>query len=190
MAERKPRRLTIVHGVAGSIAAYKAAEIASQLSKRGHDVHCVLTRAACELVTPATFEPLTGNPVRVELFGEPGAAGAYRVAHVGLADEADVFAIAPATANVMGKIAAGIADDFLTTLLLAYRGPVLICPAMDDNMWLHPAVQRNVETLRGFGYGFVEPEAGRLASGHVGVGRLAEPARIVDAIERAGRRRK
>lgn len=182
MADKQ--RLTIIHGVAGSIAAYKGAEIASQLGKRGHDVHCVLTRAACELVTPATFEPLTGNPVNVELFGE--RAGDYRVEHVGLADRADVLAIAPATANVIGKIAAGIADDFLTTLVLAYRGPVVICPAMDDNMWLHPAVQRNVETLRSFGYAFVDPEAGPLASGHVGVGRLAEPMKIVEAIERAG----
>jgi phosphopantothenoylcysteine synthetase/decarboxylase len=188
MAAKQDGRLTVALGVAGSIAAYKAAEIASQLTKRGHDVHVVMTRAATKFVTPATFHPLTGNPVQVELFGEGGAAGGYRVEHVGLADRASVFAIAPATANVIGKIAAGIADDFLTTLVLAYRGPMLVCPAMDDNMWLHPAVQRNVATLRGFGYGFVEPEEGALASGHVGVGRLADPARIVAAIEALGRK--
>jgi phosphopantothenoylcysteine synthetase/decarboxylase len=179
------RRLTIVLGVTGSIAAYKGAEIASQLAKRGHDVHCVLTRAAREMVTPATFHPLTGNPVHVDLFGEGAASSEYRVEHVGLADRADVFAIAPATANTLGKIASGIADDFLSTLILAYRGPVVIAPAMNDNMWEHPAVRRNVATLRSFGYTFVDPEAGDLACGRTGVGRLADPARVVAAIEAA-----
>lgn len=178
---------TVILGVAGSIAAYKAAEIASQLSRRGHDVHCVLTRAARELVTPATFHPLTGNPVNVDLFTDANASSEYRVEHVALADRADVFAIAPATANVIGKIAAGIADDFLTTLLLAYTGPVVIAPAMNDNMYGHPAVQRNIETLRSFGYSFVPPESGDLACGRSGIGRLADPLAIVAAIEAAAK---
>jgi phosphopantothenoylcysteine decarboxylase/phosphopantothenate--cysteine ligase len=186
----QPRRLTVILGVAGSIAAYKAADLASQLVKRGHDVHCVLTRAAKELVTPATFHPLTGNPVDRDLFEQGAAASEYRVEHVGLADRADVFAIAPATANVIGKIAAGLADDFLTTLLLAFAGPVVIAPAMNDHMYAHPAVRRNMATIREFGYHIVEPEAGDLACGRVGIGRLAEGAKILKAIEAAGQTRR
>jgi phosphopantothenoylcysteine decarboxylase/phosphopantothenate--cysteine ligase len=177
----------VVLGVAGSIAAYKAADVASRLAKAGHDVHVVMTRAAKELVTPATFHPLTGNPVLSDLFDQGAAASEYRVEHVGLADRAEVFLLAPATANVLGKVAHGIADDFLTTLVLAYAGPVVVAPAMNDNMWLHPAVQQNVARLREFGYRFVDPEAGDLACGRSGVGRLAAPERVVAAVEAAGR---
>ncbi len=178
----------IVLGVTGSIAAYKAAELASRLVKRGHDVHAVLTRAAASLVTPATFHPLTGNPVQVEVFDPAHAiTSEYRVEHVGLADTADAIAIAPATANVIAKIAAGIADDFLTTLVLAYPGPLVVAPAMNDNMYCHPAVRRNIETLRSFGVRFVDPESGDLACGRTGIGRLADLDRIIAAIEEAAR---
>ena len=190
MTAAAARKLTIVLGVTGSIAAYKGADLASQLTKRGHEVHCVLTPAAAKMVTPATFHPLTGNPVYTDLFDQGAAASDYRVEHVGLADRADVFAIAPATANTIGKIAAGLASDFLTTLLLAYPGPVVVAPAMNDNMWLHPAVRRNVALLREWGYRFVDPEAGDLACGRTGVGRLASPAKIVAAIEAAAAERK
>jgi phosphopantothenoylcysteine decarboxylase/phosphopantothenate--cysteine ligase len=179
--------LTVVLGVTGSIAAYKAADLASQLGKRGHDVHVVMTRAARELVTPATFHPLTGNPVYSDLFDQGAAASDYRVEHVGLADRAHVFAIAPATANTLGKLAAGLADDFLSTLLLAFPGPVVIAPAMNDNMYRNAIVQRNIRTLKEIGYRFVDPEEGDLACGRTGVGRLASVAKIIDAIEAAAR---
>ncbi len=189
--EREKAAKRIVLGVTGSIAAYKAAELASQLVRRGHDVTCVLTRAARELVTPATFHPLTANPVYGDLFEREGAAGGgggdagYRVEHVGLADRTDCLAIAPATANTIAKLAHGLADDFLTTLVLAYRGPVVVAPAMNDNMYVHPAVGRNLETLRGFGYAIVDPEEGSLACGRSGVGRLAGYEKIIAAIENA-----
>jgi len=184
--KRDEKCLTIALGVAGSIAAYKAADLASRLVKRGHDVHVVMTRAAKELVTPATFHPLTGNPVLSELWDAASIASEYRVEHVGLADRAEVFLLAPATAHVIGRVAHGLADDFLTTLLLAYAGPVVVAPAMNDNMWLHPAVRRNVEALARDGYLFVDPDAGDLACGRTGVGRLAEADRIIAAVEAAG----
>jgi phosphopantothenoylcysteine decarboxylase/phosphopantothenate--cysteine ligase len=176
---------TIILGVCGSIAAYKAADLASRMTKKGHDVHVVMTAAATKLVTPMTFHPVTGNPVHSDLWDAGAAAADDRVEHVGLADRADVFAIAPATANTLGKIAGGLADDFLTTLLLAYPGPVVIAPAMNDNMYAHPAVQRNIATLKGFGYTFVDPEAGDLACGRKGTGRLADLEKIIAAIEKA-----
>jgi phosphopantothenoylcysteine decarboxylase/phosphopantothenate--cysteine ligase len=182
------KKLTVVLGVTGSIAAYKGADLASQLAKRGHDVHCVLTPAAAKMVTPATFHPLTGNPVYTDLFDQGAAASDYRVEHVGLADRADVFAIAPATANTLAKIACGLAEDFLSTLVLAYPGPVVVAPAMNDNMWVHPAVRRNVAQLREWGYRFVDPEAGDLACGRTGVGRLAALDKIIAAIEEAARK--
>lgn len=180
-ASNKP--LKIVLGVCGSIACYKAADLASQLSQRGHDVHVVLTQAASELVTAATFFPLTGNPVHSALFEAERSGRAGRVGHIDLADHADIFVVAPATAHTLAKLANGIANDFLSTLLLAYRGPVLVAPAMNTRMWDHPAVQHNAELLRSFGYKLVEPACGQLACGHVGAGRLPEPAELVAAIE-------
>jgi phosphopantothenoylcysteine decarboxylase/phosphopantothenate--cysteine ligase len=180
------RPLTIVLGVTGSIAAYKAADLTSKLSQRGHDVHVVLTRSASELVTAATFHPLSGNPVQGELFRAETDGGGARVEHVGLADRADVLCVAPATARTIARLALGLADDFLSTLVLAYTGPVIVAPAMNDNMWAHPAVRRNVETLRGYGYHIIEPEEGELACGRKGAGRLADPARILGKIEELG----
>ncbi|GIW71936.1 MAG: hypothetical protein KatS3mg102_1478 [Planctomycetota bacterium] len=180
------RPLVVVLGVSGSIAAYKAAELASRLAQRGHQVHVVLTRAAAQLVTPATFYPLTGNPVHGELFAAESAGGGARVEHVGLAERADVFAIAPATAHTIARLALGLADDFLTTLVLAYRGPVLVAPAMNDQMYAHPAVAHNLETLRRWGYEVIEPEQGALACGRWGAGRLADPQRILARIEALG----
>ena len=168
----------IVLGVTGSIAAYKACEIASRLVELGADVTPVLTRAARELASPAAFEALTGHRAITEMF-EP-----YRnsdVEHIAVAQRAGLFLIAPATANIIAKSAHGIADDWLSTTLLATRAPILFAPAMNANMYAHPATQANIETLRERGCRFVGPEAGRLACGTIGEGRMAEPLTVVEA---------
>lgn len=172
----------ILLGVTGSIAAYKSAEIASRLTQAGHEVHVVMTRAATELVRARTFSALTRNPVHVDLWDR---AEATLTEHISLAELPEVAAIAPATANVMGKLANGIADEILTTTLLAVTCPVVIAPAMNVHMYEHPAVQANMERLRSFGYRFVEPGSGYLACGDVGRGRMAEPAEVIAAIEEA-----
>jgi len=167
---------TAILGVTGSIAAYKAAEIASRLVKEGMDVHVIMTRHATELICPATFRAITSNPVLTGVFDEPKDR---EIAHVSLPERADVFLIAPATANIIGKIAHGIADDMLTTALLAARCPVILAPAMNVRMWSNPVVVANVDRLRSFGFTIVEPEAGRLACGEEGIGRLADVSRII-----------
>ena len=163
---------TIALGVTGGIAAYKAAEVASKLVQLGASVHVAMTRSATEFVTPLTFRTLTQNPVIVHMFAEPRH---WSVEHIGLAERADLFLIAPATANLIGKLAAGVADDFITTTLLATAAPVLVVPAMHHRMYVHPIVQRNIGVLQEIGYRFMEPETGRLASG--GTGRDGFPAR-------------
>jgi len=167
---------TILQGVTGSIAAYKACEITSRLTQAGHEVHVVMTRAATELVRPRTFSALSRNPVHVDLW-DP--VEAHLTEHISLAELPDVALIAPATANVLGKLANGIADEILTTTFLAVTCPVLLAPAMNVHMYEHPAVQANLERLRGFGYHFVEPDSGYLACGDVGKGRMADPAEIL-----------
>lgn len=164
-------------GVTGGIAAAKSALAASMLVKRGLDVHVVMTESACKFVTPLTFRTLTANPVTVGMFEEPGQ---WSVKHVSLAQRADVFVIAPATANFIGKTAAGIADDMLTTTVMATRAPVVIAPAMNTAMYENRIVQRNIASLKALGYLFVGPESGRLACGDEGPGRMAEPVRIAD----------
>jgi phosphopantothenoylcysteine decarboxylase/phosphopantothenate--cysteine ligase len=171
----------IVVGVAGSIAAYKAVSLVRLLAERGAVVDVAMTPAATQFVTPLTFESLIHRPVVHDVM----ALDAERqIAHVELAEGADAVVIAPATANLIAELAAGLVGNAVTAIACASRAPVVVAPAMDAGMWTHPATQRNVETLRGFGYLMVEPEVGALASGLTGVGRLAEPPRIVEAVER------
>lgn len=172
--------MLIVLGVTGGVGAYKAVEVARGLQKRGHDVVAVMTRAATRFVGPVTFEAITRRHVVTGQF-EPGANA--DIEHVSLASTADLLLIAPATANIIGKLANGIADDFLSTLYTATRAPVLVAPSMNTQMFQHEAVRRNLETLAGRGVRFVEPGEGYLACGWIGQGRLAEPDEIVAAAE-------
>lgn len=171
----------IVLGVTGSIAAFKAADLASQLTKAGHEVTCVLTRGAQEFVTPLTLATLSRRPVVTELFAEKEG---WQPGHIELADAADLLLIAPASANVLAAMASGFAHDALTAIALATRAPVLVAPAMNGKMWQHPATRRNVDTLTGWGVQWVEPAEGLLACGYEGVGRLAPVEAIVAAAER------
>ena len=168
---------TIVLGVTGSIAAYKAAEIASLLRKSGHDVHAVMTRAAADFITPLTLATLTRNSVLSDLSEEK--EGAWKPGHIELADRADLLLIAPASADTMARLAHGLADDALGAVALATRAPLLIAPAMNGKMWEHPATRANAETLKSRGARFVAPAEGMLACGYEGTGRLAEVAEIV-----------
>ena len=170
----------IVLGVTGGIAAYKAAEVVSRLRKMGASVHVIMTENARQFITPLTLETLSGNPVVYDTFERPAT---WEVEHIALAKRAEVFVIAPATANILAKMACGIADDMLSTTVLATKAPVLVAPAMNTGMWTAPATRQNVETLRQRGVRFVGPEAGFLACGDEGSGRMSEPAAIVEAIE-------
>ena len=157
-------------GVTAGIAAYKAVELVRLLITRGFSVQVIMTRGAMEFVTPLTFQTLSGRPVASETFGLTQES---EIGHINLADSADAFVIAPATANIIGKIAAGIADDLLTTVLLATRAPVLIAPAMNTHMYEHPVVRENIERLKKFGYHVMDPDPGYLACGYEGQGRVA-----------------
>ena len=170
----------IVLGVTGGIAAYKSAQLASNLLKKGYEVHVIMTQNATEFVTPLTFEVLTNNKVAVDTFDRNFD---YNVNHVSLAKKADLFVVAPATANVIAKFATGIADDMLTTSYLAFRCPTLVAPAMNTAMLEHVATQRNMEILRGDGVHFVQSGTGYLACGDIGAGRLADLADIEVEIE-------
>ena len=170
----------IVLGVTGGIAAYKAAEVVSRLRKMGASVHVIMTENARQFITPLTLETLSANPVVHDTFERPAT---WEVEHIALAKRAEVFVIAPATANILAKMACGIADDMLSTTVLATKAPVLVAPAMNTGMWTAPATRQNVETLRQRGVRFVGPEAGFLACGDEGSGRMSEPAAIVGAIE-------
>jgi phosphopantothenoylcysteine decarboxylase/phosphopantothenate--cysteine ligase len=168
----------IALGVTGGVGAYKAVEVCRGLQKRGHDVIAVMTRSAARFVGPLTFEAITRRPVITSQW-RPGMNS--DIEHITIADGIALLLVAPCTANMIGKFANGIADDFLTSLYLATKAPVLIAPAMNVNMLAHDAVQRNLQTLAARGVGFVEPGEGYLACGWIGKGRLAEPAEIVDA---------
>ena len=170
----------IALGVSGGIGAYKAVEVCRGLQKRGHDVVALMTRSATRFVGPVTFEAITRRPVITSQWARGMNA---QIEHISIADSAALLLVAPCTANVIGKFANGIADDFLSSLYLATKAPVLLAPAMNTNMLAHPAVQRNLETLAGRGVRFVEPGEGYLACGWIGKGRLAEPAEIVAAAE-------
>ena len=168
----------VILGVSGGIAAYKAVELLRLLTKAGADVHVVMTRSAGEFVAPLTFQTLSGNPVHTELFN---LIAEQEIGHISLADRADLFIIAPATANVIGKIANGIADDMLTTTVMATRAPVLLAPAMNSNMYTNPLYQENERKLAGLGYLIAPPEKGMLACGWEGEGKLAQPEAIFEA---------
>jgi phosphopantothenoylcysteine decarboxylase / phosphopantothenate---cysteine ligase len=168
----------IALGVTGGIGAYKAVEVCRGLQKRGHDVVAVMTRAAARFVGPVTFEAITRRPVITSQWN-PGANA--DIEHIAVADDIALLLVVPCTANVIGKFAGGIADDFLTTLYLATRAPVLLAPAMNTNMLAHPAVRHNLDVLAARGVRFVEPGEGYLACGWIGKGRLAEPEQIVEA---------
>lgn len=174
--------MKILLGVGGGIAAYKAAELARLLMQQDHQVQAILTRAAEEFVRPLTFSALTGRKALTDLFEAEDA-----IEHIAVAQAHEILAIAPATADLISKLAHGLAGDFLCTLYLAFTGPVVIAPAMNVNMWEHPATQANMETLRRRGHRIVEPVSGYLACGMVGAGRLAEPAAIAEAIANQGR---
>jgi phosphopantothenoylcysteine decarboxylase/phosphopantothenate--cysteine ligase len=176
--------MKILLGVGGGIAAYKAAELARLLMQQGHEVQAVMTDAAQEFVRPLTFAALTGRKTLTDLFAIESA-----IEHIAVAQEHEVLAIAPATADLIAKLAHGLADDFLTTLYLAFTGPVVLAPSMNVNMWQHPATQANLETLRRRGHRIVEPESGYLACGMTGPGRLADTETIAEAIGRELSRR-
>jgi len=170
---------TVIIGVTGGIACYKAVELVRLLVKDSLAVQVIMTRAAMEFVTPLTFQTLSGKPVATESFNLTQES---EIGHINLADSADLFVIAPATANVIGKIAAGIADDLLTTVLMATQAPVLIAPAMNIHMYENPILQENIRKLRRIGYHFMEPAEGYLACGYEGKGRLPEPEKILEEI--------
>ncbi|MGA2132363.1 MAG: bifunctional phosphopantothenoylcysteine decarboxylase/phosphopantothenate--cysteine ligase CoaBC [Bryobacteraceae bacterium] len=183
--------MNIVLGVGGGIAAYKSAELARLLMQQGHSVQVVMTAGAQEFVRPLTFAALTGRKVITGLFasGEPEGTLSSAVEHIGVAQENDLLVIAPATADLLAKLAHGLADDFLTTMYLAFTGPVVLAPAMNTNMWLHAATQSNLETLQRRGHRIVDPEEGELACGMVGTGRLAAAEQIAAAVAAEIRRR-
>ena len=169
--------MRIIVGITGGIAAYKAPELVRLLKKQGHEVRCAATEHALQFVTRVTLETVSGAPLYSDLF----ASG--RTEHISLKDWGEMLIVAPATANIIGKVANGIADDALSTLLLAFSGkPVIMAPAMNCEMWAHPAVQRNIETLKAWGIRMVGPEEGELACGVNGVGRMSEPEAIAAAV--------
>ncbi len=170
---------TIVLGITGGIAAYKAAELTSRFVKLGAQVYVVMTEHACAFVAPLTFETLSGHPVARDLFERPAT---WEVEHIALAKRADLFLIAPATANILGKMAGGIADDMLSTTVMATRAPVLVAPAMNTGMWENAATRHNIEILCQRGVLIVPPESGRLACGDEGDGRLAQVDVIVQRV--------
>ncbi|MDR3072559.1 MAG: phosphopantothenoylcysteine decarboxylase [Clostridiales Family XIII bacterium] len=172
----------ILLGISGSIAAYKSADLANALTKEGHVVSVVMTKNACEFISPLTFETLTKQPVYTESFARNSG---FDVEHIGLAKKANILVLAPATANLIGKIASGIADDLLTTTVMATKEkPILICPAMNTAMYENPIVQGNIEKLTSLGYLFAEPRESLLACGDLGKGALAEVETILQHIRR------
>ncbi|MCL2389104.1 MAG: hypothetical protein FWC85_01825 [Elusimicrobia bacterium] len=171
----------IVLGITGSIAAYKACELIRAFAKKGANVECIATKSALEFITETTLRTLSKNAVHCEMFKTPETCD---VEHISLSDKADIILIAPATADTISRLAHGAANDLLTSTVLATTKKVLICPAMNANMWAHKATQKNVETLKSYGYFFVMPGNGELACGISGAGRLADIQTIVDATEK------
>ncbi len=172
---------TIVLGVSGGIAAYKACELTRRLVERGADVHVMMTKAAREFVTPLTFQTLSNHPVHTDLFN---LTQEQEIGHISLADRAEAIVIAPATADLIARIAHGLCDDLVTTVLCATRAPVVLAPAMNVNMWNNPITQENLTKLRGHGYVILEPESGSLACGYEGKGRLPDAEAIIDLLEK------
>ncbi len=171
----------IILGVTGSIAAYKAADLANILTKKGYNVEVIMTRSSKEFITPLTFQSLTKNKVYYDMFEE---ITPKEIKHISLAQKADLCLIAPASANIIGKLANGIADDMLSTVVMAMNNvPVYICPAMNTNMYINPIVQKNIRCLLESGYNFIEPKEDMLACGVVGKGAMADVNTIVAAVE-------
>jgi len=172
---------TIVLGISGGIAAYKACELTRRLVERKADVHVILTKSAKEFVTPLTFQALSGHPVHTDLFN---LTQEQEIGHISLADRADAILVAPATADLIARTAHGLCDDLLTTVLCATTAPVLIAPSMNVNMWNNKITQENVEKLKKHGFLVIEPEAGYLACGYNGKGRLPDPETLLDTLEK------
>ncbi|MBW9170820.1 bifunctional phosphopantothenoylcysteine decarboxylase/phosphopantothenate--cysteine ligase CoaBC [Clostridium estertheticum] len=170
---------TVVFGVTGGIAVYKALDVISRLKKENVDVHVIMTKAALEFVNPISFQSLSQNMVIHDMFEEPKA---WEIQHISLAKKADLFVVVPATANIIGKIANGIADDMITTTIMATKAHVIFAPAMNVNMYNNPIVQGNIQKLKGFGYEFIAPVSGRLACGDIGEGKLAQTEDIFEVI--------
>jgi phosphopantothenoylcysteine decarboxylase / phosphopantothenate---cysteine ligase len=183
--------MNVALGVGGGIAAYKAAELARALMERGFSVDVIMTRASEEFIRPLTFAALTGRKVHTHLFSAASADDtlASAIDHIRLAQENQLLVVAPATADLLAKFANGLADDLLTTTYLAFTGTVVLAPAMNTNMWNHPATRSNVDVLRGRGHVIVEPDEGLLACGTIGPGRLAEPTEIAEAVLAASKKK-
>lgn len=171
----------IIVGITGGIAVYKAAELVSQLAQQGADVHCIMTQNAAKFMSPITFGELSHNDVTVDMFSN---ITKWDVEHIALAQLADLFVIAPATANMIGKVASGIADDMLSTTIMATKAPVVFVPAMNSNMYDNPIVQDNMKKLRSYGYHFVEPDSGHLACNTTGKGRFPKLDKIFQVLEK------
>lgn len=173
---------TVLLGVSAGIAAYKAVDLASKLTAAGADVFTIMTENATELIGPKSFEAITANPVFIDMWQQEKA---YEIGHISLTERADIFVVAPASADIIAKAANGICDDMLSTsLCAAWNTNVLLCPAMNNNMWTNPAVQKNIETLKQNGFKMIGPETGRLACGSEGVGRMSKPIDILKQIEK------
>ena len=172
----------VLLGVAGGVAAYKAVELASKLTSAGAKVTTVMTQNACKFIQPRSFQAVTASMVYTSMWLE---VSEDKIEHIGLAEQARIVVVAPATANIIAKIANGICDDLLSTTLCAcWQKPVVLAPAMNENMWNNPAVQWNIKSLREIGFEIVGPETGRLACGSEGVGRMSEPQDILKAVEK------
>lgn len=169
----------VVVGVCGGIAAYKALDIVSALKKKDINVDVIMTEHATKFVTPLTFQSISGNAVIVDMFQEPKV---WEIQHISLAKKADLILVVPATANIIGKVANGIADDMLSTTIMATKAPVVFAPAMNTNMYENPIVQQNIERLKSLGYTFIDPDSGRLACGDVGKGKLPDPKYITELV--------
>jgi phosphopantothenoylcysteine decarboxylase/phosphopantothenate--cysteine ligase len=185
-ATQSRMRCNVLLGVSGGVAAYKAVDLASKLTATGAKVSTIMTENACRLICPKSFEAVTGQPVYTNMWqtGEE-----FEIGHVSIADWADIVVVAPATANIIGKIANGICDDLLSTTLcvcwpLIKSGAAILAPAMNDNMWNNPAVQRNIKMVKEMGFQLIGPVEGRLACGTEGIGRMSEPQDILKAIEK------
>lgn len=174
--------LNIVIGITGGIAAYKACGIVSFLKNEGANVDVIMTKHACEFITPLTLETLSSNKVIVDMFNETDYV---EVKHIVLAKKADLFLIIPATANIIGKVANGIADDMLSTTIIATKAPVIFAPAMNNQMYENRIVQDNIEKLKHYGYQFIEPEIGNLACGYEAKGKLAKKKTIIESLKQS-----
>ncbi|MDD5084731.1 MAG: flavoprotein [Candidatus Omnitrophica bacterium] len=171
---------TVLLGVTGSVAAYKACEITSGLCKAGIDVVCVMTKGALEFITPLSLKSLSGNQVFCDMFGDSAFKAPL---HTSLADQADILLIAPASCNVIARLAQGLCDDLLTSVAISTRAPIVIAPAMNDNMYNHPATIENIKRLKKWGVSFIEPVEGHLVCGRTGIGHLAPVDEIVSRVK-------